>query len=125
MMTVVTSELTDTLDEFHRERIEAVALLERCVEEGTADPLERWLETRIVRDSLAYPLLLDLQEALSHRLLSLRRSQIDSESASSAELENRIALVAYLHGFVRDWLQAITLKSLRQFWNQSALDQAQ
>ncbi|PJF25337.1 MAG: hypothetical protein CUN53_13300, partial [Phototrophicales bacterium] len=72
-----------------------------------------------------YPLLLDLQETLSHHLISLRRSQIESEPASSADLENQIALVAYLHGFVKDWLQAITLKSLRQFWNQSIPDQPQ
>jgi hypothetical protein len=125
MTTAVNSELSDALDEFHRERIEAIALFERCLNEGTAVHLERWLEARIVRDALVYPLMLDLQEALSHRLLSLRRSQIDSEPASSANLDNQIALVAHLHDFVKDWLQAITLKSLRHFWNQSIPDQPQ
>jgi hypothetical protein len=125
MTTAVNSELTDAFNEFHRERIEAIAIFERCLNEGTAEHLERWLEARIIRESHAYPLLLDLQESLSHRLLSLRRFQIDSEPASSADLENRIALVAHLHDFVKDWLQAITLKSLRHFWNQSISDQPQ
>lgn len=125
MTTAVNSELSNALDAFHRERIEAIALVERCLNEGTSIPLERWLEARIVHDAPAYPLLLDLQESLSHRLLSLRRSQIESEPASAADLDNQIALVAHLHDFVGDWLQAITLKLLRHFWNQSISDQPQ
>jgi hypothetical protein len=125
MTTEANTDFSDALDDFHRERIEAIAILERCLNEGTAEPLERWLEARIIHDTLSYPLLLDLREALSHRLLSLRRSQLESETASSIELDERIALVDHLHDFVKDWLGAITLKSLRHFWDGQMPDQPQ
>jgi hypothetical protein len=119
------TNFSDVLDEFHRERVEAIAMLERCLYDKTAEPLERWLEARIAHDMLSHALLLDLREALSHRLLSLRRSRLDSDPPSLCELDERIALLNHLHDFVKDWLQAITLRSLRHVWDGQMPDQLQ
>lgn len=115
----------ETLDTFHRDRVQAITLLERCLEDGTPIYLERWLQARIVGGGEVQALMLDLEEALSHRLLGLRRAQIEHEPFQSARVDMQIRVLIRLRSFVHDWLHGVTLASVWRTWTAAADEQMQ
>lgn len=126
----------NSIDEFHRHRLEAIDLFERCLEEQTAIPMERWLQGQLAGTNGALQLFSEVEEMLHHRLIELRRTRLDVggfDAMSMGDmraslflddlrelledimhLDGQIALVSRLHAFVYDWMNALSLMVVRR-----------
>lgn len=126
----------NSFDDFHRHRLEAIDLFERCLEEETAIPLERWLQGQLNGTNGALQLFSEVEEMLHHRLIDLRRSRLDVGGFDIVSLndvranlilddlrdviedimrlDGQIALVSRLHAFVYDWMNALSLMVVRR-----------
>jgi hypothetical protein len=119
-------DTVNPFDDFQRHRLEAIDLLERCLNENTPLPMERWLQARIVGAGGALQLLSDIQESLHYRLIGRLRAQLDvlssPEPSLAPHLEGEIAVLTRLHRFVEDWLRALWVTTAQGAWQGKRAD---
>lgn len=87
-------------------RMEAMALYERCMTDGTTTPFERFLERHLVQTPPPVALLNEMSDDLFQRLQSLRQSQF--------EVRDRM-LHSARHDFQVELSEAFPLRELDQF----------
>jgi hypothetical protein len=114
------TESFDLVDEFQHRRLEALDRLDHCLREGSATPLESWLQAQIVQSHDVLYLLAELSETLQSRMARVERAKLDNRAAMLSE--EQMILLTYLHSFVTDWMTAVRLWAVRSAWSLDEFD---